>query len=112
MKILPPMSIGRQISSTARLVCKAGRDGYKIASRTSEIYHQNILQKTAGIGYGIGKQLAGKTTINDLPVIMGAVGMLLPIPFTSFSFFALGLIVKYGCKLIRICKQLSCCSQK
>ena len=99
MKILQPVrSISSEIYSTAVSVARAGKDGCRIGKRTSQIYKSGNIVSAVNIGKGLGKQLAKTTTVDNLPIVAGAVGMIVPYPFMSVLFYCLGKLVQIGIK--------------
>ena len=95
MKILPAITNTCQnLGATSKRVSKAGKSGYEIGMRTSKIDKQCEIATILNISIGVGKKLKKETTIDDLPIIAGAVGLLTPIPFASPIMLALGKIVQ------------------
>lgn len=95
MKILPVITNTCQnIESTSKRLSKASKNGFDIGMRTSKVHKQCEVATILNISKGIGKKLKKETTIDDLPIIAGAVGLLTPIPFASPIMLALGKIVQ------------------
>ena len=95
MKILPVITnTSQNIGATSKRLSKAGKSGYEIGMRTSKIHKQCEIATILNISKGVGKKLKKETTINDLPIIAGAVGLLTPIPFASPIMLALGKVVQ------------------
>ena len=87
MKILPIItSTSRSIKDTTVRVSKAGKVGYDIGMRTSRIYKKGETGTLINISRGVGRKLKKETTINDLPIIAGAVGMLVPLPLCKETY--------------------------
>ena len=99
MKILQPLkSLSGEIYNTSVQIARAGKNGCKIGKRTSQIYNSSNLASAVNISRGMGKQLARTTTVDNLPVIAGALGMLVPYPLTSVIFYCLGKLAQIGIK--------------
>ncbi len=95
MKILPVITNTCQnIESTSKRLTKASKNGFDIGMRTSKVHKQCEVATILNVSKGIGKKLKKETTIDDLPIIAGAVGLLTPIPFASPIMLALGKIVQ------------------
>lgn len=95
MKILPVITnTRRSIESTSKRLTKASKNGFDIGMRTSKVHKQCEIATIFNVSKGIGKKLKKETTIDDLPIIAGAVGLLTPIPFASPIMLALGKIVQ------------------
>ena len=96
MKILPvAKSINTRIIDKANRIKNASSDGYKIADRTASVFKQNSVMRSLNIARSVGDKLVKTVTLNDLPYFAGAIGLFLPIPFTSPIMFVLGYIAKY-----------------
>lgn len=95
MKILPIISnTCKNIDATSKRLANAGKNGYQIGMRTSKIHNQCEVATILNVSKGIGKKLKKETTIDDLPIIAGAVGLLSPIPFASPILLVLGKIAQ------------------
>ena len=96
MKILPAVkSIKAGVLETGTRIKKASSDGYKIAGRTADIYNQNAAVRCFNITRSVSDKLVKSATLKDLPYFAGAIGLFLPIPFSSLIMFALGYMAKY-----------------
>lgn len=101
MKILPIVnSISKDIGSTSKRLSRASKDGYQIGLRTSQIYNQGEVSTILNISKSVGKKIKKQTNLDDLPIISGAIGMLLPIPFASVIMLAAGKIVQVLAKAL------------
>lgn len=95
MKILPIINNARQnMKTTSKRLSMASKNGFEIGVRTSKIHKKSEIGTMLNITKGVGKKLKKETTIDDLPIIAGAVGLLTPIPFASPIMLALGKIVQ------------------
>lgn len=95
MKILPIITnTCKNIESTSKRLSKASKNGFEIGVRTSKIYKQCEVSTIFNVSKGVGKKLKKETTIDDLPIIAGAIGLLSPIPFASPILLALGKVVQ------------------
>ena len=95
MKILPIIAkTSRSIKDTTVRVSKAGQIGYDIGLRTSRIHKNGEPLTLLNISKSVGRKLKKETTIDDLPIIAGAIGMLLPLPLASPVMLVLGKIVQ------------------
>ena len=95
MKILPVISNTCQsIEATSKRLSNASKNGYQIGMRTSKIHNQCEVATILNVSKGIGKKFKKETTIDDLPIIAGAVGLLSPIPFASPILLVLGKIAQ------------------
>lgn len=102
MKILQPVkSLSSEIYNTSVQISRAGKNGCKIGKRTSKIYNSNNLASAVNISRGVGKQIAKNTSIDNLPVVAGALGMLFPYPLTSVVFYCLGKLAQIGIKSLK-----------
>lgn len=102
MKILPIIkSVGNDIKSTSKRVAIASTCGYNVAQRKSHIYKNGELVTLLNISRGVSKKIAKETTIEDLPIIAGAIGMLVPLPLASPVMLALGKAVQLVVKAFR-----------
>lgn len=105
MKILEPIkTIGADIYGTTSKVVHAGKTGMSIGKRTSEIYKSGRFIKAYNISKSVGKQIKRETTIENLPVIAGAIGVILPYPMTSVLFYCCGKLVQSGVKFYKNAK--------
>ena len=95
MKIVPIVeNTFTNIKKTSTRLSNAGRNGYHIALRNSKIHKQNEATTLLNIGRCVSKNMAKETTVDDLPIIGGALGMLVPIPFLSPILLGIGKIVQ------------------
>ena len=95
MKILPIITnTCKNIESTSKRLSKASKNGFEIGVRTSQIYKQCEVSTILNVSKGVGKKLKKETTIDDLPIIAGAIGLLSPIPLASPILLALGKVVQ------------------
>ncbi len=79
---------------TSLKLAKAGKDGYKIGKRTSSIYKSGITCDFYNRGKGVCKKIANETTIENLPLIAGALGTLIPVFLANPICYAIGLTAK------------------
>lgn len=107
MKILPIISnTSKSIKETTIRVSRAGKSGYNIGLRTSKIHNNGETTTLLNISRAVGRKLKQETTINDLPIIAGAIGMLIPLPLASPTLLVLGKVVQVITKRIQILKNL------
>jgi len=91
MKIKPVITSVRQnIRTTSIRVSNASSTGYKIGMRTSKIHNQGRISTALNVGKGVTKKIVKTSTVDDLPYVAGAIGLLTPIPFASPIMLALG----------------------
>lgn len=96
MKILPIVNdIKTDITTSGVRIKSAATDGYSVAERTAKIYKHNSLHKYINITRSIGNKIIKGTTVNELPYIGGALGMLVPLPLFSPLLMGVGIVVKY-----------------
>lgn len=99
MKILPVIeNTCSNIKKTSTRLSKAGRDGYHIALRTSKIHNQSDAATFINIGKSVTKKISKETTVDDLPIIGGALGMLIPVPLMSPILLGIGKLVQIAYK--------------
>jgi len=104
MKILQPIkTVSSDIYGTTARIARAGKNGYKIGKRSAKIYN-NRLYGTYNITKSVGKKVAKETTLENLPVVAGAIGMLIPYPLTSVIFYIAGKIIQIGVKSYKTLK--------
>lgn len=102
MKILPIIkSVGNDIKSTSKRVAEASTSGYNIALRKSRIHQNGDVITLMNIGKGVTKKVLRETTIDDLPIIAGAVGMFVPLPLASPIMLGLGKTVQLVVKAFK-----------
>lgn len=102
MKVLPIIqSVGKDIRQTSVRVSKAGTLGYNIALRTSKIHQAGDLKTIYNITRSVGRKIARETTIDDLPIIAGAIGFILPIPLASPIMLGLGKVAQVLAKTVK-----------
>lgn len=90
MKILPIIvNTSRSIKDTTVRVSRAGKNGYDIGLRTSKIYKKGDTATILNISKSVGRKLKQETTIDDLPIVAGAIGMLVPLPLAALRFWHL-----------------------
>lgn len=95
MKILPIIeNTGRSVKNTSQRIAKASREGYSIGLRTSKIYKQGEASTLFNVGKSVKKQVCKNASIDDLPIIAGAIGMLIPLPLASPILLGLGKITQ------------------
>jgi len=95
MKILPIVrDIKSDVNNTGTRIKKAADDGYSIALRTARIYKQNNLRKYIGVTRSVGNKILSGTTVNELPYVAGALGLLVPFPFASPVMMGFGFLAK------------------
>lgn len=105
MKILPIIkSINSDIRSTSNRVSKAGREGLNIGMRTSQIYKQGEISTILNVSKSVKRKVLKGTTIDDLPIIAGALGMFVPLPLASPLMLAAGKIIQIAVKKVRLHK--------
>ena len=76
---------------TSIKLIKATKNGYRIGKRTADVYHQNKLTDVISCIY---KKISKETTIENLPVIAGAVGLLIPIYLVNPILYLAGYITR------------------
>ena len=102
MKILPlVVNTSKSIKETTVRVSKAGKNGYDIGLRTSKIYKKGDTATLLNISRCVGRKLKQETTIDDLPIVAGAIGMLIPLPLASPALLALGKVVQVVAKRMK-----------
>ena len=102
MKILPIIqSVGKDIRQTSVRVSKASNLGYNIGLRTSKIHQTGDLKTVYNISRSVGRKIAKETTIDDLPIIAGAIGFILPIPLASPIMLGLGKVAQVLVKTVK-----------
>ena len=107
MKILPLVAnTSRSIKDTTVRVSRAGKNGYDIGLRTSKIYKKGDTATLLNISRSVGRELKQETTIDDLPIVAGAIGMLIPLPLASPALLALGKVVQVITKQVRNLKHI------
>ena len=96
MKILPVINNERNhvLNASARMK-EIGKTGYRIGSRTANIYGASKFQKYCGITRCVGDKLIKNITKDDLPYISAALGLLVPLPLVSPIAMVVGYILKY-----------------
>lgn len=95
MKILPVIAnTNRNIKQASVRFKTAYRTGYNNAKLYSQQHKYGSIKKACGISIGVTKEIVKTTTIDDLPYIAGAVGLMTPIPFASATMFILGKITQ------------------
>lgn len=101
MKILPLFTeTCNSIKHTSKRVSKASSTGYEIGMRTSKIYKTNDTATIYNVTKSVGRKVAQQTTIDDLPIISGAVGMLIPLPFASPILLVFGKVAQLVIKAL------------
>ena len=101
MKILPLFAeTCKSIKHTSKRVSKASSAGYEIGMRTSKIYKTNDTVTIYNVTKSVSRKVAQQTTIDDLPIISGAVGMLIPLPFASLTLLILGKVAQLVIKAL------------
>lgn len=101
MKILPLFTeTCKSIKHTSKRVSRASSAGYEIGMRTSKIYKASDTATIYNITKSVGRKVAQQTTIDDLPIISGAIGMLIPIPLASPILLVLGKVAQIGVKAL------------
>ena len=94
-------NINNTIKRTPSRYYNAGKVGYrKGLSDANKNNHGKIL-KTYDISKNIGQEVLKKTSINDLPAIIGLIGFCTPIPFASVAMFAIGKAIQYTVNFAR-----------
>lgn len=105
MKILPIIkSINSDIRSTSNRVSKAGREGLNIGMRTAHIYKQGEISTILNVSKSVKRKVLKGTTIDDLPIIAGALGMFVPLPLASPLMLAAGKVIQIAVKKVRLHK--------
>ncbi len=95
MKILPVIqNTCSNMKKKSTRLSNASREGYQIALRTSKIHNQNNTAKFINIGKSVTKKIAKETTVDDLPIIGGAIGMLIPLPLMSPILLGVGKLIQ------------------
>lgn len=95
MKITPLItSVRKNMKATSTRVSNAGACGYKIGMRTSKIYNQGRISTALNVGKGVTRKVIQTSSVDDLPYVAGAIGLMTPIPFASPVMLALGAAAK------------------
>lgn len=101
MKILPIFTeTCKSIKHTSKRVAKASSVGYEIGLRTSKIYKSNDTATIYNVTKSVSRKIARQTTVDDLPILGGAVGMLIPVPFASPILLVLGKVAQLVIKAL------------
>ena len=102
MKVLPIIAnINKNIKNRSKELSQAGKNGYNIAKRTSQIYNQGCGRKYYNVSKSVSKQLYKEFSIDDLPLFAGAIGMFVPLPLVSPAMFMAGKIVQIAVNFSR-----------
>lgn len=105
MKIMPIIkSVQQDIKTTSLRISNAGKQGRNIGTRVSQIHNSGDLLTLVNISRGVTRKVAKETSINDLPIIAGAIGFLVPLPLASPIMLGLGIVVQMAVKTIRKAK--------
>ena len=105
MKIMPIIkSVQQDIKTTSQRISRAGKQGRSIGARVSQIYNSGDILTFVNVSRGVTRKIAKETTIDDLPIIAGAVGFLVPIPLASPIMLGLGIVAQAAVKAIRKAK--------
>lgn len=102
MKIVPVIkNVSSDIKNTSVRISKAGVDGFNIGARKAKVYREGDIAAFTSITKSVGRKVRKQTTVDDLPIVAGAVGLFIPLPLISPIMFGLGLAVKYGVKILK-----------
>ena len=77
-------------------MCNACKKGYVEARVQSKRKNSNYVGKAYNVTKGVSKELYKNSSINDIPYIAAALGLLTPFPLASPVMFCIG-------KFIQIC---------
>lgn len=95
MKILPIIqNTNKNIKNASIRFKNAYSEGYTNAQNYSKQHNQGKLKRAYGISKGVTKEIVKATTIDDLPYIAGAIGLMTPIPLASPVMMGLGKIAQ------------------
>ncbi len=105
MKIVPIIkSLQQDIITTSQRISHAGKQGRNIGARASQIHNSGNVLTFVNVSRGVTRKIAKETTINDLPIIAGAIGFLVPLPLASPIMLGLGIVGQVAVKAIRKAK--------
>ena len=96
MKILPfTGSIKSDVVSSGARIKRASVYGYQIATRTAHIYKQSEAKRILNITRSVSSKVINGTTLNELPYLGGALGLIIPLPFASPILMGIGFLARY-----------------
>ncbi len=95
MKILPIIqNTNRSIKEASVKFKTAYQTGLNDASTYSKQHNYGRIRRAYGISKGVTKEIVKAATIDDLPYIAGAIGIITPIPLASPVMLGLGKIAQ------------------
>jgi hypothetical protein len=96
MKILPfTNSIKADVVSSGARIKRASVYGYKVATRTAQIYKQNDAMRMLNVARCVSSKVINGATLKELPYFGGAIGLILPIPFASVILMGIGFLARF-----------------
>lgn len=102
MEIKPIIkNINNTIKKTPSRYYNAAKIGYRKGVSDATKKNHGAMLRTFDISKNISQEVFKKTSINDLPAIVGLIGLCTPLPFASVAMYAIGKIIQYTVNITR-----------